>query len=127
MAKFRIKELSHRSCHPTQVEAHAVFHRGQIQFFLHQCVYIHTTAGFVNRLLFGLEIAFDFDEVRARAPNLLRNTITGSTVRFSADRIKGITLRSPLPSEPAVRVRTSEVAGPGQLRLLHEQPRPAPE
>src|SRR5205823_2296457 len=37
---FRVIKLRHRPRHPTQVKAHAVFHRRQIQFFGHG-VYIH--------------------------------------------------------------------------------------
>jgi len=32
---FRVEKLRHRPRHPTQVEAHAVFHRRHIQFFRH--------------------------------------------------------------------------------------------
>src|SRR5207244_4916777 len=37
---FRVIKLRHRPRHPTQVKAHAVFHRRQIQFFGHG-VYMH--------------------------------------------------------------------------------------
>ena len=42
---FRVIKLRYSPRHPTQVEAHAVFRRRHIQFFCHDCVYIHYSAG----------------------------------------------------------------------------------
>src|SRR5437764_15058005 len=45
---FRVIKLRHRPRHPTQVEAHAVFRRRQIQFFRHG-VYMHYCGKIVKR------------------------------------------------------------------------------
>jgi len=48
------RKLRHSPRHPTQVEAHAVFHRRHIQFFWHLDVYIHNLIDPVNLYFGGL-------------------------------------------------------------------------
>src|SRR5438034_11788921 len=50
---FRVIKLRHRPRHPTQVKAHAVFRRRQIQFFRHD-VYMHYRRKIVKRFFYKI-------------------------------------------------------------------------
>jgi len=97
---FRVKKLRHRPRHPTQVEAHAVFRRRQIQFFRHRGVYMHYSPCFVKQML-------DREDSRPALPKPRRSPLR---VIFSRNcSLSGVKMRMPRRPREMLKILSSSL------------------